>query len=390
MKRNVDVVKAFVAILSAALFSVIFAMLASCTDNSGSGVTLVKKTAKLQLAIVGTSSTPQSRANSPLPSKEDEAKINTLVIGVFNEDGSVNSISEFKPESNEEVAEMDCAPGHCNVIVVANAPERTFENVQTKAEFLGKTVDLSKTATNDVQVPTNLPMSGQGTATLAANATTPVTISLTRLVARISVSSIKTAFKAGSDNARATFKLDKIFLCNVLSSSRIAPGDVTTTFPVTPTWLNDDGIVSGEGTWTGERFLMNEITPVTPVVLSGEGVNEYLYSNWYYAFANNDEQHRTKLVISGWYDVDGAGSDAPSYVYYPIVVNQAQLGTEFEGNAGDAHNGTISRNRDYRLKATIAKKGVESPKEDIGVAEMQLTVTVDNWKLEIIQDVVIE
>lgn len=388
MKRNVDVVRAFAAILSVALFSMIFAFLASsCTENSTPEATPVKKTAKLQLVVTGTSSAPQSRSISDaLPAKEDN--INMLVIGVFNADGSMNSVSEFEPKTSDEVAEMYCAPGNCDIIVVANAPKGTFESVQTKAEFLSKTVDLSQTATNNMQNPNNLPMSGQGTVTLAPNATTPVTISLTRLVARISIASIKTAFASGSDNANATFKLDKVYLCNVLSASKIAPGNVTTTFPTNPQWLNVDGVTLGDGVWTGERFLMNEITPV---VLSGMGANEYNVPNWFYAFANNDENHRTKLVISGWYDADGnSGPAASAYVYYPIVVNQAQMGTEFSGDAGDRHDGTISRNRDYRLRATIAKKGVDSPDKEISVAELQLTVSVDNWKLEIIQDVTIE
>lgn len=388
MRKNVDVVRAFAAVLSAALFSMIFAILASsCTENNASEATPVKKTAKLQLVVTGTSSTPQGRSTGTLPATED--KINTLAIGVFNADGSVNGVSEFEPQTIEEASEMYCTPGNCDIVVVANAPKGTFVNVQTKDEFLSKTVDLSQTATNNKQEPDNLPMSGQqGTVTLAPNATTPVTIKLTRLVARISVASIKTAFAAGSDNANATFKLDKVYLCNVLSKSRIAPGDVSTTFPTSPQWLNEDKVTLGTGAWTGQRFLMNEITPV---VLSGMGAGEYNVPNWFYAFANNDENHRTKLVISGWYDADGDGTTAaPAYVYYPIVVNQAQLGTDFSGDTADAHNGTISRNRDYRLRATIAKKGVNSPEEEIGVAELQLTVSVDNWKLEIIQDVTIE
>ncbi|WP_455591059.1 fimbrial protein [Bacteroides sp.] len=391
MKRNVDVVRAFVAIVSAALFSVIFAVLASsCTENSAPDKVPVEKTAKLQLVVMGTSLAPQSRAEGAgFPTTAEEAKINTLVVGVFNADGTVNSISQFEPTSNAEVAEMDCAPGTCDIIVVANAPKGTFEGVQTKAEYLSKTVDLSQTASGNVQTANNLPMSGQVTATLVANAETPVSVNLTRLVARISVDKIATAF-TGEDVKNATFKLDKIFLCNALSSSKIAPGDVATTFPGTPQWLNEDSQIKDEAT-TGisASYLMNEITPVT---LSGDGVNEYTYPNWFYAFANNDEQHRTKLVISGWFDIDGAvGSIAPVYVYYPIVVNQAQLGTDFTGSGKDeTHNGTISRNRDYRVRAKIAKKGVSSPSEDIGIAELQLTVAVDDWKLEIIQDVTIE
>lgn len=388
MKRNSDVARAFAAIVSAALFSVIFAVLASsCTESNVPGEVPVKKDAKLQLVVAGASLTTQSRATgSELPSKVDEAKINTLAVGVFNSDGSVNAIEEFKLTTNDDILSMDCAPGSCDIIVVANAPEKTFDNVQNKAAFLAKTVDLSKTASADVQISTNLPMSGQTPATLVAGETpNQVKVDLTRLVARISLANITTAF-----TGNATFKLDKVFLCNALSSSLITPpasDGTNNTFPATPLWLNSDTDVSGIGEWTGMKYLLNEITDVT--LTSSDSYN---IPYWFYAFANKDEQHRTKLVISGYFDADGTGATEPVYVYYPIVVNQAQDGTSFTGTgASETHDGTISRNVDYRLRAKIKKEGVSSPSEDIkkdGVLE--LTVSVAEWTVGIDQDVTIE
>lgn len=383
MNRNVDVARAFAAIMSAVLFSMIFAFLASsCSENGVSGDTPVEKTAKLQLVVTGTSASSQSRAtDSTLPTSEDNIK--TLAVGVFNADGSVNSIYECEPTNIAEKVEMYCTPGKCDVVVVANAPKGTFDAVQTKTEFQNKTVLLSQTAASDVQKSDNLPMSGQQTAiTLSGSATTPVTIQLSRLVARISISSIKTAFSG--ENASATFELDKVFLCNVLSASKVAPGDeITATFPTTPQWLNSDDAVMSGGTWSGEKYLLEEIAGVT---LSASN-STYSVPCWFYAFANNAEQHRTKLVIAGNFDPKGDGH--PVYVYYPITVNYAQTGTSFEGDESE-HNGTISRNRDYKIRATIAKKGVSSPDEDIVQGELQLELIIADWKLEIIQDVTIE
>ena len=396
MKRNVDVVRAFVAIVSAALFSVAFAVLASsCTENSSSQpIPEKKKDATLKLVVSGTPAT-NSRAkgedeSSNLPVKEDN--INTLVVGVFDaNDGSVNVIAECDVVNNQAKDEILCSAGLCDVIVVANAPTGTFNGVQTKEEFLRKTVDLSQTATNDVQTSTNLPMSGQTSASIdfVANTVNPVSVTLTRLVARISIESIKTKFTAANSNSNATFTLDKVFIYNALSASRIAPGDATFTMPVNPIWI-DGGRLAEDNSWIpGKKYLLNEITPV---VLSGDGANEYNIPNWFYAFANNDTDHSTKVVIGGWYDPDGTlGATAPTYVYYPIVVNQAQAGTDFQGSgAGEAHDGTIARNVDYRLRATIAKKGVATPDEEISVAEMQLTVSVAEWNLTIEQEVTIE
>lgn len=392
MKRNVDVVRAFAAIVSAALFSVIFAVLASsCTENSSSQPTIEKKKdATLKLVVTGTRAV-NGRAVGALPANED--KINTLAVGIFDaNDGSVNVVAECTVENNQVKDDILCSAGLCDVIVVANAPEGTFDGVQTKNEFLQKTVALSQTATNDVQTSDNLPMSGQtlNSINFVANTVNPVSVTLTRLVARISIESIKTKFAAANGNANATFSLDKVFIYNALSTSRIAPGDATFTMPASPLWI--DGVhLASDNSWVpGEKYLLNEITPV--VSLSGVGANEYNIPNWFYAFANNDQTHPTKVVIGGYYDPDGAsGSAAPTYVYYPIVVNQAQLGTEFEGTGKDeVHNGTIARNTEYRLRATIAKKGVPTPDEEISIAEMQLTVSVAEWTLAIEQEVEIE
>lgn len=392
MKRNVDVVRAFAAIVSAALFSVIFAVLASsCTENSSSQPTIEKKKdATLKLVVTGTRAV-NGRAVGALPANED--KINTLAVGIFDaNDGSVNVVAECTVENNQVKDDILCSAGLCDVIVVANAPEGTFDGVQTKNEFLQKTVALSQTATNDVQTSDNLPMSGQtlNSINFVANTVNPVSVTLTRLVARISIESIKTKFAAANGNANATFSLDKVFIYNALSTSRIAPGDATFTMPANPLWV-DGGHLASDKSWVpGEKYLLNEITPV--VSLTGVGVNEYNIPNWFYAFANNDQDHPTKVVIGGYYDPDGAsGSAAPTYVYYPIVVNQAQLGTEFEGTGKDeVHNGTIARNTEYRLRATIAKKGVPTPDEEISIAEMQLTVSVAEWTLAIEQEVEIE
>lgn len=391
MKRNVDVVRAFAAIVSAALFSMIFAVLASsCTENSSSQPTIEKKkNATLKLVVTGTQAA-NGRAVGALPANED--KINTLAVGIFDaNDGSVNVVAECAVENNQVKDDILCGAGLCDVIVVANAPAGTFDGVQTKNEFLQKTVLLSQTATNDVQTSDNLPMSGQTVSSInfIANTVNPVSVTLTRLVARISIESVKTKFAAANGNADATFTLDKVFIYNALSASRIAPGDATLTMPAEPLWI-DGGHLASDNSWVpGMKYLLSEISPV---VLSGVGVNEYNIPNWFYAFANNDQDHPTKVVIGGYYDPDGAsGSAAPTYVYYPIVVNQAQLGTEFEGTGKDeVHNGTIARNTEYRLRATIAKKGVTTPDEEISIAEMQLSVSVAEWQLDIIQDVVIE
>lgn len=327
-----------------------------------------EKSARLELVVKGTPTVTGRATGAALPTAEDNIK--TLAVGVFNGDGSVNVIAEPTLAAGV-LSAINCTPGTVNVIVVANAPTGTFAGVTTKSAFISKTLKLSATEVGGVQTSDNLPMSGTAAGVLLeAGKTKAESVELSRLVARISIKSIKAEFDQVGANKGATFKVTKVFMYNAMSTSTIEA-------------VGSDPIHGGEmagGTWTdGTSWLCDAVTATANI--------DYTTPHWFYTFANDGQTTPTKLVIEGEFDADGAGAAAPTTMYYPIVVNKKQNGTSIIGGAGDA---VIARNATYALAAVIKNKGVEDPKQDIDPAALELTVSVAAWALNVTQDVTFE
>lgn len=329
--------------------------------------------ASLQINIAGTATHTKATAPS-LPSEED--KINTLAVGIFNADGTTNVIAE-PTLSGTAVSKINCNPGNCDIIVVANAPSGVFIGVTNKTEFLNRTISLDCTTSEGKQLSNNLPMSGETDGvTLKVGLIAQATVNLSRLVAKVSVNSIKTAFDSKGQYANATFKTDRIFLYNACGRSKTATNDQT--MPDAPTWLS--GGVVNNGVWEKEtEYLLDELSTAQSTVPT---------PYWFYTFSNTTNGRPTKLVISGFFDADGPGVNyGERRVYYPIIVNKAQTGTDITGSGGGTS--TVLRNRDYAITATIKGVGVESPEDNMEPVNVQLSVTVADWELSFLQDVVI-
>jgi hypothetical protein len=355
-----------------------------------------EKTAELSLTISGSPAGTVSRSTGIVSS---EGTINRIAIGVFNSDGSLNVVSEYAAGNLTDngngsySATLNCSPANgCSIVAVANAPVNTFAGVNTKTAFLSKTVDLQLTANgvNTDQLSTNLPMSGEsGSINFTANLTTNASVNLSRLVARVALNNVSTAFDPAGQYASATFKVTKVFLYNALKTSKVATGDASTTFPSSPQYYHG-GTVSGN-VWTdGLDFLRDDLSSPAEVNAS----TPYATSHFFYAFPNpSSNTTKTKLVIAGVFDQDGSGSAyGEETVYYPIVINKNQSGTTITENSTSqtGRTGYIDRNTIYNLTATIKGKGVSDPAQDIEPADLSLTVTVADWALTVTQDVVFE
>lgn len=223
----------------------------------------------------------------------------------------------------------------------------------------------------------DIKVNGSTSFTLAADEVS-ASASLSRLVARVAITNIQTAFNPTGQYSAATFKIKKIFLHNAASTSTVGTGTPTTTTPVT-------GRVDGTN-----GYLQDALSDVD--ITSSACTTSY----WFYTFATpagGVSSAPTKLVIYGSFDADGAGATTAEDVYYPVVVNKLQTGTTInDGNditsAGSGKGDmTIARNTRYNITATIKGKGVSDPDTDINPAVISLSVTVANWDLTISQDV---
>lgn len=355
-----------------------------------------EKTAELSLTISGSPAGTVSRSTGSVGA---DGTINRIAIGVFNSDGSVNVISEYAAGNLTDngngsyTTKLNCSPANgCTIVVVANAPAGTFAGVGSKSAFLSKTVDLQQTANESgtKQISTNLPMSGEsGSVNFTANSPTNATVSLSRLVARVALNNVSTAFDPAGQYASATIKITKVFLYNALKTSKVHTGDASATFPSSPQYYHG-GTVSGNVWTNGTDFVRDDLS--SPVEVNAS--TPYATSHFFYAFPNpSANTTKTKLVIAGVFDQDGNGSAyGEETVYYPIVINKNQSGTSITENDSPktGRTGYIDRNTIYNLTAMIKGKGVSDPSQDIEPADLNLTVTVADWALTVTQDVVFE
>ena len=203
-----------------------------------------------------------------------------------------------------------------------------------------------------------------------AGTETEAEIALSRLVARVSISSVKTAFDPVGRFKDATFKVDAIYLKNADSSVN---ADKTGSVPINGG--HEGAVVT--------KYLYEAVT--------GHTANTELTTPYYfYTFPNVDSSKPTKLIIKGLFDADGSGStSAPIARYYPITINKKQANTTISGGAG-TDKGSIAANTRYVLTAVIKGEGAADDKTDIDPATLQLTVTVADWALTIRQDVTFE
>lgn len=330
--------------------------------------------ATLELTLTGTPA--NTKATGTLPSDDDngEKKIVRVAVAIFDANGKALTVQETT--YNNSKLTINCVPGRnpCTGIVVANAPAGTFANVKTKTDFIAKTVPLTQTHTE-------LPMSGdikENSSTsfsLTAGSTQALTAELSRLVARVSVKSIKTDFASNGQYAAATFKLKEVFLHNGNTLSTVAPAAPAVSAAKT-----------GWNTTPPQANYLAGFNDALPAAVTMAGASQPHTTNyWFYTFANSSTATPTKLVIYGEFDEDGMGQSAAQDVFYPVVVNKAQPGTSITGGgSGDA---TIAPNSTYAISATIKGKGAPDPDTDINPAVLDLTVTVASWALTITQEV---
>lgn len=220
------------------LSAVLLALMSSCGNEEETAKSSLDKNpikVSLQLAAKSTSTT---RAMGELPTSTyvtgtnaGEAKINRVTVGAFNSTSNVVTIYEQTIPQTTDASTVsvnfNSTADASKVIVVTNAPTNWFKGITTEADFKAKAAQLAYTTSADgtdnttysgtvnSQASTALPMSGPETSlTGTTTKTTTETISLTRMVARIAITSITTSFSPAGLYPGATFTPKEIFMYN--------------------------------------------------------------------------------------------------------------------------------------------------------------------------------
>lgn len=210
----------------------------SSDDNELTVPQLQDKTALLELRLIGNGINTKATGDN-LPTQAEENTVKYFTVAIFNSDNTVNTLHTVT-ENTASATTISCTPAtDCTGIVVANAPSDSyFTGVLNKDDFLKKTIALADAQTKDC-----LPMSGNikdkngnTTFTLSAGDNDGITAQLSRLVARVSISSIKTDFDPKGQYSAASYELKNIFVRNAIKEVIPGTGEYSTTKMETPAY----------------------------------------------------------------------------------------------------------------------------------------------------------
>lgn len=319
-----------------------------------------------------------------------ENKINRLTIGIFASDGSVRTIQEitsgstpaFTTASNITTATIttNSLAATDSVFVAVNAPVGTFNGVLTKDAFL-KTIEIDaalttksdNTSSGNAEAMDNIPMFGK-CAVAASGTHYTADLSVSHLLAKITLAKITVAFDPTGSYSAATFQPTSYFLINVPNYLRfydVGWGTGTTTtlwhgwVDATPS-SNPANTAYKEYLGTGplatQPVLTRTSTPLEP-------------KNVFYTIPTSDPtgNNNTKLVICGLFSPDGTTTATP--VYYPVNIN-------YVTSTQAAAEGTAKRvyaNRNYTCKVTIKTKGADTPTANLDPNDIDVKVTVTDF-----------
>ncbi len=345
------------------------ASLSSCVKEAVMTDSAETTQATVKLTLTGSAGTRASGTSEPATDNTGESKISSLVVGFFDKDNNKIDIQTktYSSSPSTETFTLSLPTtgiSDCTAVAVANAPAATvtaLSGCTTKADFLACTVSMSSDITS-----TSLPMSGDVKTSADASSFTlangtVLKVELVRMVARITLTSIKTNFSAPYTSA--TVKLQRVFLRNAISTALVNP---TFTMPDSPAFLTGGSSVT---------YLQEDLSASPKSVTTSNTIPASIPYYYFYAFANNSSTSPTAFVIQALFDADGSGTTySEETVYYPVII-----GKKANGYTGGGATGLVSRNTKYSLGVTIKSKGASSPDATIEDGAISLTVSVKSW-----------
>lgn len=292
---------------------------------------------------------------SGLGIQSDDNHIQTLEIFVFRvnagapDDGALDGYRKFTAAElgNLTNLEVQTTTGNKIIYAVANSHRSNWKGVNTRAAFEQQTALLA-----DENLKSFI-MVGSAEAQLQVASTVAFTIK--RLVARVKVNCIKTAF-AGGPYEDMELKDVKAYLLYAQAEKLIFNG------------LGDNLKIYNEGEAKSED---SGTCAMAGMIYDDLGTNisdaGYETSHWFYCFENgftdeNDTDKFTRVVIEG--ELNG------TVYYYPIVLDE------------------VKRNCSYSIDVTIKRPGSTDPNLDVEKGTLLVTVSVKDW--EPVSDSVVE
>lgn len=408
-------------------------MMASCASDNGDSPNNGKgEKATINLSFATNGSTRTSgiaTTNGDDPTK-DEGKLNNLEIGLFDDGGNRVSAKNGNTESTDYSysstgpTQISTTSNATKVAVIANVPTSTTTNLgatKTYSAFgsdypglLANTTSTDGTSAQDgttnkpytvnSQQITGLPMYGEKPITWS-NTSSNVTVTLTRMVARVCLTKLVTDFTNYAD-PNATFVPTEVFMYNVKDKlTNWQTG--TTDFTASETGGNDPGLCEMTDKTNTTPASVGYISPLTDYAYLSSGsavpagwvsspkstdTHGVTYFNCaaadasalsFYVFPNTNTSAPTKIIIKGIFTT-GVTS---AIVYYPIIINHASSYNTITGTDGNTYpasgsysnDSKISANTIYNLQVTIEGRGVAEPSMPLEPSTVNATMQVTPW-----------
>ncbi|WP_036877989.1 fimbrial protein [Xylanibacter oryzae] len=309
-----------------------------------------------------------TRANGTIPvdnggtAGTNEGFLNHICVALFNSSGNLVTIHEYDyiNGSTETIATRKDAT---QMLVFANVPQGAFSGKYTINDFYTVPQDLGYTTSVDGKSKTgvtiansqsmkSLPMmSAVQSLNWSSGTVLSPTVSLTRLVARVAITSLTTNFTGSYSGC--SFTPTEIFIYNANNqltnwSKKTTSGDVS-----------------------GECIVANSNT-----VYLGSGIISTYSGPYYFYVFPHSSTNPAKLVIKGTFKTN---SDSTYTTYYPITVNSNVTGNIVSTVTSGTGDSQISSNTTYGLSVTINGTGVANVSDELIPTNVTVTTSVANY-----------
>ncbi|BCS86155.1 hypothetical protein prwr041_20480 [Prevotella herbatica] len=347
----------------------------------------------LNLGIQGTRASSTSTLPTSSNTLTGEGTVNAFMSGLFDANGStvtINTASQTSITTTTQARKIYIAANTVN----SAADKNLFLGCTSTTDFTGLKADLSYTTSTDgqdnsakntvnSQQMTGLPMFGKDDncfSSFATSNTSDVTVNLGRLVARIDLNSLKSAFASTTAYPTASFTVHEIFMYNV--NDVCTYGGTASQNPA----LSESSGTTGKCEQTdasGAISSLNDYAYLSSGALTNVGAGTgtdadpvvYLTSTtpyYFYVFPHSST-NPTKLVIKGLFKT--SSGDAGTELYYPIIINDDAMSTE----SITTNNDVITANNIYQLDVTLKGRGVTDPSQNITPATATVHFAVTGW-----------
>ena len=312
-------------------------MLSACQKENQCTSCKESKPVEVTVSINGTSMT-RSTGNT----YANESKVNNLQILAFNATGELEN---YRSVDNEMSVTLLSSSGEKTVWAVVNAP--SLEEIKTLDELEGTLTGLADNALD------SFVMTGSVTEELTDCAVIAITVR--RIVARVSIAKITSAFADTPAYAGKTLKVTGIYMLNVAGSVNFAlDGEPAS-------WYNK---LQHEDT-ESDIFLYDALDQTI------ENNSSYEVEHAYYPYPNNVDISVKSI------DEEARGTWSPRRSILCIEV-------EYDGEAGyyPIELPVIERNKTYVIdEVVITRAPGDKPYDPIDTGTATVSITIQDWEL---------